>query len=224
MRIAIICALPEEAALISGIFNEMTTACLAGVTFTRGTAAGHHLALCLSGIGKANAAATTQLVISAFAPEAIMNIGLAGNCTPALPLGGAVVAERLVYHDINIRLTAPAPEDAVPDAHLVQAAVETLAALDIPFVAGTVATGDQFITDSAVRDDIIARTGAACVEMEGAAVAHIAAKNGLPFVTVKLMSDHADDIAGADFDACLAVDAYCARSAAIVAGMIERIK
>lgn len=223
MRIAIMCAMAEEAALISEILEEATAVRVAGVDVTRGTAAGHQLALCLSGVGKANAAATAQLMISAFAPEAIINIGLAGNCTPALPLGGAVVAERLAYHDINVPLTLLSPRELMPDAGLARAAAETLAALDIPFVAGTIATGDQFITDSAVRDDIIARTGAACVEMECAAIAQIAVKNDVPFAAIKLMSDHADADAGVDFDDCLAVDAYCARSAAIISKMIRNI-
>ncbi|MEG0091528.1 MAG: 5'-methylthioadenosine/adenosylhomocysteine nucleosidase, partial [Oscillospiraceae bacterium] len=32
-----------------------------------------------------------------------------------------------------------------------------------------------------------------CVEMEGAAIAHIACKNDIPFVIIRAMSDNADE-------------------------------
>jgi adenosylhomocysteine nucleosidase len=39
-----------------------------------------------------------------------------------------------------------------------------------------------------------------CVEMEGAAVGHVAAANKIPFVVIRSMSDGADDNAGMSFD------------------------
>ena len=45
----------------------------------------------------------------------------------------------------------------------------------------------------------IAYTGAFCTEMEGAAIAHTAWKNGVPFVIIRAISDKADDSAQMDY-------------------------
>ena len=39
-----------------------------------------------------------------------------------------------------------------------------------------------------------------CVEMEGAAVGHVAVANKIPFVVIRSMSDGADDNADVSFD------------------------
>ena len=65
---------------------------------------------------------------------------------------------------------------------------------------GRIATGDQFIADSAVKADIVARTAPACVEMEGGAIAHTAASNGVPFVVIRSISDNADDEAEMSYE------------------------
>ena len=46
---------------------------------------------------------------------------------------------------------------------------------------------------------IVADTGALCTEMEGAAIAHTAWRNGIPFVIIRAISDKADDSAQMDY-------------------------
>ena len=41
--------------------------------------------------------------------------------------------------------------------------------------AGRIATGDQFICEKSVRDDIVARTQPMAIEMEGGSIAHACA-------------------------------------------------
>jgi adenosylhomocysteine nucleosidase len=64
---------------------------------------------------------------------------------------------------------------------------------------GRVASGDQFIAGKEVKERIIARTGADCTEMEGAAIAQVAHRNGVPFVILRAISDKADDSAEMDY-------------------------
>ena len=64
---------------------------------------------------------------------------------------------------------------------------------------GRIATGDQFVADKALKEKIIENTGAYCTEMEGAAIAHTAWKNGVPFVIIRAISDKADDSAQMDY-------------------------
>ena len=64
---------------------------------------------------------------------------------------------------------------------------------------GRVASGDQFICSAAQKEKIIAETAAICAEMEGAAIAHTAYRNGVPFVVIRAISDKADDSAQMDY-------------------------
>ena len=65
---------------------------------------------------------------------------------------------------------------------------------------GRIVTGDHFISDAVVKADIVERLNPMCVEMEGAAVAHVATVNKIPFVVIRSMSDKADDSAEMSFD------------------------
>lgn len=57
------------------------------------------------------------------------------------------------------------------------------------YVCGNIATSDQFNTDPDILDAVRATVFGDCEEMEGAAAAHIAAKNGVPFLAIRSMSN-----------------------------------
>ena len=60
-------------------------------------------------------------------------------------------------------------------------------------IQGTIASGDQFIGSNEMKNKIKELCNPACVEMEGAAIGHVAAINKIPFVVIRCMSDMADD-------------------------------
>ena len=64
---------------------------------------------------------------------------------------------------------------------------------------GRIASGDKFVAEKDVKDAIIAATGGLCTEMEGAAIAQTAYRNGVPFVILRAISDKADDSAHMDY-------------------------
>ena len=51
-----------------------------------------------------------------------------------------------------------------------------------------------------MKADIVSRLDPGCVEMEGGAVAHACATNGIPFVIIRCISDNADDEAEMTYD------------------------
>ncbi len=59
----------------------------------------------------------------------------------------------------------------------------------VAYVCGNIATSDQFNTDSKVLDAVREEVFGDCEEMEGAAVAHIAAKNSVQFLAIRAMSN-----------------------------------
>ncbi len=175
------------------------------------------LALC--GIGKSNAAACTQLLITALGVDAVMNIGLAGSACH-IPIGGAVLITEATYHDLI-------PEDFVAEDYpgitrfpadplLTNVAEQVLQEMGVEYAKGVLATGDQFISDSVVKKDIIERTGCSAVEMEGCAIAHIAAKNDTPFCLVKIISDNAEEEGHDQFTETVSIADYLETSTGFI--------
>ena len=88
---------------------------------------------------------------------------------------------------------------------------------------GRIASGDQFVCSKDLKEHIISVTGALCTEMEGAAIAHAAYRNGIPFVIIRAISDKADDSAEMDYPTFEALAAKCCASVVIAfAGMLMK--
>ena len=64
---------------------------------------------------------------------------------------------------------------------------------------GLVVTGDQFIAERSVKNEIASWTEGYCTEMEGAAIAQAAWLNQIPFVIIRAISDKADGSAHMDY-------------------------
>ena len=86
---------------------------------------------------------------------------------------------------------------------------------------GRIATGDQFISEKTVKTRIGQNFSPACVEMEGAAIAHACHLNGIPFVIIRCMSDMADYLSSNGYDFNEGVAARL--SAGVVEKLIEEI-
>lgn len=72
--------------------------------------------------------------------------------------------------------------------------------VDPKCVLGTIATGDQFIGDSARTSEIMSeRPETVAVEMEGAAVAQVCHDYKVPFVVIRAVSDKANHESAIDF-------------------------
>jgi adenosylhomocysteine nucleosidase len=213
-------ALPEEIRLLGEHLTEKTSRRVADVDFISGSCAGHTVVLCCAGMGKVNAAAATQILISVFGARRIVFSGIAGNCSPLLDVGDVAVGCELVHHDIDdltLENTGLKAEVYRAEPALVVAAEAACKKLGVHAVTGRIATGEKFICETAVKNDIVAHCDPLCVEMEGAAVAQVATKNGVPFVVVRAMSDNADEEA---FDKIVVKQfdctEYCNTAAAIV--------
>ena len=88
---------------------------------------------------------------------------------------------------------------------------------------GRVASGDVFVAEKAVKENIIAITQALCTEMEGAAIAQVAYRNNLPFVILRAISDKADDSAEMDYPTFEAIAArLCAQVARMMAQKLSK--
>ena len=87
---------------------------------------------------------------------------------------------------------------------------------------GRIASGDRFVAEKSVKEGIIAATGGLCTEMEGAAIAQTAYRNGVPFVILRAISDKADDSAQMDYPTFERLAAH--RCAEVTRRLAEKLK
>lgn len=198
--IAIIGALDEEVALIAASLDHVEHHREASLDVAHGTLttnAGEQVrvAATVGGMGLVNAAATTQYLIDTYHPQAVIFSGIAGNLNRDLHINDVVLGGTLRYLDTDMRLVGqwkPKTEEFHSDVHLLDVASAALDAAGIKHVVGTIASGNYFVDSPEKVEEVRETTGADAVEMEGAAVAHVAARNDVPALVIRALSDNAD--------------------------------
>ena len=179
-----------------------------GLTFVEGTVNGTDVVIVRSGVGKVNAALCAQRLILQFGVTHVINTGIAGAIAHGLKVFDFVVSTDAVYHDMDatkwgykateipqMKCSAFPADEALKQA--AQAAFTDSDNEDVfaghRLVPGRIASGDQFIADKDVKKRIVDACAPACVEMEGAAIAHACYVNDTPYLILRCMSDMADE-------------------------------
>lgn len=180
----------------------------AGMTFCCGKIEGKEVVVVKSGIGKVNAAICTQILIDDFDVDAVVNTGVAGSLNNDIDICDVVVSTKAQQHDMDVtalgydRGIIPDMEKSVfeADSKLIDLAKKSAkdAGLEINVFEGKVLSGDQFIGTEEAKNFLKKEFAGDCAEMEGAAIAHTASLNGVPFIVIRTISDKADG--GAEMD------------------------
>lgn len=208
MKIGIIAAMEEELRyLIQHLENRQEKMVLSN-RYYLGTIAGQNVVLVQSGVGKVMSAMTVAILAETFQVDAIINTGSAGAVASHLQVGDVVVADRLVYHDVDLTAfgydygqMSMQPLYFQSDSAFVEAFQAVLEQEKVGSAIGLIATGDAFIAGqdkiNAIKDQF---PQVLAVEMEGAAIAQAAHATGKPFIVVRAMSDTAAHDANITFD------------------------
>ncbi len=206
-KLGIIGAMDVEVAILKEQMEHPVVSTHAGSSFWEGTLCGLPVVVVQCGVGKVNAALCVQILADLFAVTHIVNTGIAGSLDAGLDIGDIAIATDAMYHDFEVapfgyaRGQVPGMDvHAFPmDGELREFAVKACEALGIRYQLGRVVTGDRFICESAEKADIVSTVGGICTEMEGAAIAHAAYRNGLPILILRAISDKADDSATVEY-------------------------
>ena len=220
--IGIICAMKIEADAIRASLSNTTSETVSGIEFTKGTLHGKEVVIAICGIGKVFAAICTEAMILRYSPSLIINSGVAGTLTDELSIGDIAIAKDLVQHDMD---TSPLGDPVglisginkihfEADEAAVKAFEKAVAEVGANSVVGTIASGDQFMSDTEKKNTIRDRFGAIACEMEGASVAHVAYVNNVPFAVLRAISDSASGDAQMEYPKFVAMAAK--RSHAII--------
>ncbi len=233
MKLGIIGAMSVEVETLKAQMTDLTITEKAGMTFYEGALAQLSVVVVVCGVGKVNAALCVQALCDCFGVTHLVNTGVAGSLCAELDIGDFVISRQAIYHDFDCHVLNPAyvvgqvpglsvrafPADEMMIANALSAAEEVHSG---HCRVGTVASGDKFVFQKEHKAQIVSDTGAICTEMEGAAIAHAAWRNGVPFVVIRAISDKADDSAQMDYPTFEAMAAK--RCAAVTYKMAEKLK
>ena len=230
-KIGIIGAMDLEVDALKAQMELTSEVTKANMTFCEGTLNGANVVIVKCGVGKVNAGICTQILADLFDVTHVINTGIAGSLNADLDIGDILISTDAIYHDMDVAVFGyalghvPGMKDAAftADRRMVELAMESCKAVnpDITCRSGRVVSGDQFISSKDVKERLINIFGGFCTEMEGAAIAHAATLNNLPFVIIRAISDKADDSAEMDYPTF--ERAAAKHSAALVADLVAKI-
>lgn len=198
--IGIIFAMQEELIELKKYLHINNEKKIYDLIFYEATLNNQNIILTESGIGKTNAARTTQILIDYYKPEAIFNIGVAGGIAKNLKVGDVIISTSLVQHDFDITAFNH-PKGYIPnignnipiDNKLLNTTKTILDTNNISYKEGLIASGDIFCTKESMATKINTQFNALCVEMEGASIAQTAYLSKTPCLVIRSISDCPDN-------------------------------
>ena len=213
-QVGIIAAMQSEIDALKAQITDARTVTISGITYLEGELFGSHVVAAQCGIGKVFAAICAQTMILTWQPEMVINIGVAGALSPTLRVGDIAVSRDVVQHDMDASsigipvgtLCGIRGQDLTylpAGASITQGLLDAAVRQGRHAEAGTIASGDVFVSDSALKQRIVSRFGAIACDMEGGAIAHVCCVNETPFCVLRAMSDSGDENAADSFSMTL---------------------
>lgn len=214
-KYGIIAAMKEEMQEIKNIMTEIQEQKIYELNFIKGKINNSEIILVEAGVGKVNAARTTQILIDNFEIDAIINVGSAGSSNDELNIGDIVIGNKLVQHDFDITAfghpkgyISNVGQYVESDRGLIEKMEQTILKIqegEFKIKIGTIASGDIFCTEPQMRAKIRNKFDAEAIEMEGAAIAQVCALDNIPFIIIRSISDNPNGENNITFDQFLEV-------------------
>lgn len=201
--IVIIGAMPSELVDIRRMLGEGEVEKKSGFEFHINDYKGKKIVSVCSGIAKVNAAVCTQVAIDNYKPDAVINAGIAGGMKEEVKVCDIVVSSEVLPHDLDLHFLKDYPPYCgvfKGDKYLIETTEKVCAEFGIKCFCGRIVSGEAFISSNTVKAEIQQRLEPYAVEMESAAVGHCCYLNDMPFVSVRCISDNADDEGAMSFD------------------------
>jgi len=145
--------------------------------------------VCRTGIGP-RARAASHAVLQNYRSAAVLSVGVAGGLSPKIDAGEVVVCKRI---DHESHRTSGVDASVVCDATLVEAAIAAARGMGLPAHIGNSITVDEAAWGPDEKAAHHAWKGHDIVEMESFWVGEEATRRGIPFLTIRTISDHHGD-------------------------------
>ncbi|PAB58854.1 5'-methylthioadenosine/adenosylhomocysteine nucleosidase [Anaeromicrobium sediminis] len=207
-KFGIIGAMDEETIIIKEKMEVKNSTEMAGMTFHEGIFCNKDVVLVRCGIGKVNAAICTQILISNFKVDTIINTGVAGAVDSELNIGDVVISKDVLEHDFDVTNFGGYKLGQIPrmdtwifgaDEKLIEAATKARNDMEYKTKVGRVLSGDVFVACKDKKAFLWNEFGGLCTEMEGASIGHTCHVNKVPFLVIRSISDKANGEATDNF-------------------------
>ena len=190
--IGIIGAMQVEIDELVPLIQNLKTKKINNRTFYVGNIENKEVVVVECGVGKVNASITTTMLLENFKIDYIINTGVAGGIG-VNPLD-LVIGDKLVYHDFDIsplgyeKGVIPGLGKIFNTDSNIRDLIETIVKVNnISYKVGNIASGDIFATNKDVINGLGMEISA--IEMEGCAIAQTAKIYGIPFISIRVISD-----------------------------------
>ena len=198
-KFGIIAAMKEEKQEIENIMDEKQICNIYELNFIKGKINETEVVLVEAGVGKVNAARTTQILIDNFDVNYVINVGSAASANDELDIGDIVIGNRIVQHDFDITAfghpkgyISNVGQFVESDKALIRKLEEIISEMkdnEFKIKIGTIASGDIFCTELKMKEKIRSKFSADAIEMEGAAIAQVCKLDNIPFLIIRSISD-----------------------------------
>ncbi len=209
-EIGIIVAMDEEREAILKIMTDTKVEQIYNLRFLRGKIQGKNCVLVKSGIGKVNAARTTQVMLQNFNILYVINLGAGGSINGMLKIGDILIGRQVVQHDFDITAFGHSKgyitgigNSIMCDRNLVdelEQIIKSIPERNYQIKIGVIATGDIFCSEAWMKDKIRAKFDADVVDMECAAIGQVCYLDNVPFMVIRAISDTPNGKNASTFD------------------------
>lgn len=208
-QLGVVFALGIESGGLEDVLDGVVTTGGGGFVVREGGLKGRRTVLILSEAGRRNAARATEILIEGHRPRRVVSAGLAGGLSPELKRNDILVADRLLGidgGDMPIALP-PALSAAAsrPDVH-----------------CGTLLTVDRMVRLPSDKKSLFRQYSASAVDMETFAVAEVCRRLQVPFSSVRVINDTAEETLPRDVERLLEQKGSAARLGAAVGAAWRR--
>lgn len=184
--IGVVIAMQSEAEILLSQMKIIRSLVVSGKNVHVGRAFGKDLALCVCGVGKVNAALGTQLLVSKFDAEKILNFGVAGGLNKNTELCAVYQITAAVQFDfdlVDLNGTKIGTLNEYTENYL------TLNHFKAGLEKRKLGTADRFNDSPADYKLLTEELNADIRDMEGGAIVQAAFAAELPVYSVKAISD-----------------------------------
>lgn len=200
--IGIIGAMDIEIEKLKSDLKNKSVKKIAFLEFYTGILYSKEVVIVKSNEGKVNSAIATQLLISNYKLDYIINVGLAGSLDASLNIYDIAISKDTVEFDQDITVlgyekayTFGVDKVYVPSCYSIATKVyDVCKNLNMNAKVGTVISSDKFIVDENEKEELRNTYKAICTDMESASINHVACLNKIDFVALRVISDNGDDI------------------------------
>ena len=225
VRAVAVAAMPAEAAELRKLADRSLSRSQLGaadrelLAFSDAAGVEHQVLLVTSGVGLVNAASALSAALIEHSPDFVVSFGSAGGFPTRVSVGDVAASTVLTYSvaDATAFGYALGQIPGMPETYSGdRAMLERLAEAVVP---GPMISGDTFVAGDLFAGVSSRWPDAVATDMESTALAQVAHTHGLPFVSLRGISDLCGPDAGAEHSAT--VEAVSAAAAARVVTLLS---